>query len=159
MVQQKPSINRRRFFLQTIGWLAGIQLFYLVFQLLRPEKTKRSPADFYKAGDSSQFQPGQVYAFGAAHFYLIRTGDGGFLALSSKCTHLGCAVRFNDNKERFECPCHASVFNLEGDVLSSPAMRALDYLPIEIIENQILVDIHSPIKRQKFEVTQLKYLS
>ncbi|MFV0375924.1 MAG: Rieske 2Fe-2S domain-containing protein [Mangrovibacterium sp.] len=158
MVQQKPTLNRRRFLTQAIGWLAGIQVFYLLFQTLRPNKPARTTDNFYPAGDASMFKPGQVYAFGAAHFYLVRTDDGGFLALSSKCTHLGCAVGFNPGQKRFECPCHASVFSEKGDVLSSPALRALDYFPIEVVQNQVLVDIHSPIKRQKYELAQVKYI-
>lgn len=158
MVQQKPSINRRRFIAQAIGWLAGIQVIYLLYRILSPTKPGSNAEDFYPAGDASQFKPGQVYTFGAAHFYLVRTEDGGFLALSSKCTHLGCAVGFNPEQQRFECPCHASVFNLKGDVLSSPALRALDYFTVEIIENQVLVDVHSPIKRQKYELNQVKHI-
>ena len=51
--------------------------------------------------------------------------DGGFLALHRKCTHLGCTVPWNRAENRFVCPCHASAFDLAGDVVSAPASRAV----------------------------------
>lgn len=66
----------------------------------------------------------------AARSYLTRL-DGEIVALSEKCTHLGCRVPFCDSSGRFECPCHGTVFNRVGDYLAGPAPRGMDRYPVE----------------------------
>jgi menaquinol-cytochrome c reductase iron-sulfur subunit len=48
------------------------------------------------------------------------------IAVSSRCTHVGCPVRWTEAAERFICPCHGSVFNVRGEVTGGPAVRPLD---------------------------------
>ena len=50
-------------------------------------------------------------------------------ALSLVCTHLGCTV--NVTSKKMTCPCHGSIFNLQGEVLKGPADRSLPRLEIE----------------------------
>jgi cytochrome b6-f complex iron-sulfur subunit len=66
----------------------------------------------------------------AARAYLVRV-EGEVMALSWRCTHLGCRVPFCASSGRFECPCHGSVFNRAGDYLEGPAPRGMDRYPIE----------------------------
>jgi menaquinol-cytochrome c reductase iron-sulfur subunit len=49
-----------------------------------------------------------------------------WVAVTSRCSHLGCSVLWVDAAERFICPCHGSVFDLEGVRVSGPAPRPLD---------------------------------
>ena len=60
----------------------------------------------------------------------MRLDDGGLLALSCKCTHLGCTVPWVEKEKKFLCPCHASAFDITGNVINSPAARALDTFPV-----------------------------
>ncbi|UCE28414.1 MAG: ubiquinol-cytochrome c reductase iron-sulfur subunit, partial [Candidatus Coatesbacteria bacterium] len=39
----------------------------------------------------------------------------GFVALSAVCTHLGCIVEYDAEREIW-CPCHAAFFDLRGNV-------------------------------------------
>lgn len=55
-----------------------------------------------------------------------RTPDGEVRALSPRCTHLGCLVRFNDGEGAWECPCHGSRFGTDGEVIQGPATRPLE---------------------------------
>ena len=55
-----------------------------------------------------------------------RTPEGEVRALSPRCTHLGCLVRFNDAEGAWECPCHGSRFDTEGRVIQGPATRPLE---------------------------------
>jgi menaquinol-cytochrome c reductase iron-sulfur subunit len=49
-----------------------------------------------------------------------------FIALSSRCMHLGCPVRYVQAAERFICPCHGGVYNFRGEVAGGPPVRPLD---------------------------------
>ncbi len=49
-----------------------------------------------------------------------------FIALSSRCMHLGCPVRFVSAAGRFVCPCHGGVYDFRGLVSSGPPVRPLD---------------------------------
>nr|WP_206324329.1 FAD-dependent oxidoreductase [Streptomyces sp. HNM0574] len=55
-----------------------------------------------------------------------RTLEGEIRAVSPRCTHLGCLVRFNDAESAWECPCHGSRFGVDGEVLQGPATRPLE---------------------------------
>jgi menaquinol-cytochrome c reductase iron-sulfur subunit len=65
--------------------------------------------------------------------YLRRdSGQDKVEAFNVICPHLGCSVSFDAPREIFQCPCHTSAFDLEGDVLSGPSPRGLDTLPCEV---------------------------
>jgi Rieske Fe-S protein len=49
-----------------------------------------------------------------------------FIALSSRCMHLGCPVRYVDAAQRFICPCHGGVYDFRGTVAGGPPVRPLD---------------------------------
>jgi menaquinol-cytochrome c reductase iron-sulfur subunit len=49
-----------------------------------------------------------------------------YIALSSRCMHLGCPVRYVSAAERFICPCHGGVYDFRGMVVSGPPVRPLD---------------------------------
>ncbi len=87
----------------------------------------------------------------------MRLGDGGFLALSCKCTHLGCTVPWVEKEKRFLCPCHASAFDITGNVISAPAPRALDIFTVSIENNIVKVDTGRRIKRSGFDSKQVVY--
>ncbi|MGH2873276.1 MAG: ubiquinol-cytochrome c reductase iron-sulfur subunit [Solirubrobacteraceae bacterium] len=49
-----------------------------------------------------------------------------WIALSSRCMHLGCPVRYVAAAERFICPCHGGVYDFRGMVVGGPPVRPLD---------------------------------
>jgi Rieske Fe-S protein len=49
-----------------------------------------------------------------------------WIALSNRCMHLGCPVRYVQAAERFICPCHGGVYNFRGEVAGGPPVRPLD---------------------------------
>ncbi len=51
--------------------------------------------------------------------------DGTIRALDPRCTHMGCTVRFNQSERTWDCPCHGSRYDLEGEVLQGPAKKPL----------------------------------
>lgn len=73
----------------------------------------------------------------AARAFLTKI-NGETIALSEKCTHLGCRTPFCASSGRFECPCHGSVFNRAGEFLAGPAPRGMDQFPVELGEDGLL---------------------
>jgi cytochrome b6-f complex iron-sulfur subunit len=131
---------------------------WLVIEFLRPRGQSTvddGDAVIVKAGPVEQFEPDTVTAVPDGRFYLARLSDGGFLALSRECTHLGCTVPWSDEEQKFICPCHASAFDIRGDVLGGPAPRALDLYAVRIENETVKVDISRPVRRDSFAVSQL----
>jgi menaquinol-cytochrome c reductase iron-sulfur subunit len=52
--------------------------------------------------------------------------DSPYIAISDRCVHLGCPVRWVPASERFLCPCHGGVYDLLGRRVSGPPPRPLD---------------------------------
>jgi len=158
---REPDLPRRSFFRKAwlvLGALAVLQLLWIGFDMLRPRKRRRRDAasgSIYTAGPVERFEPGSVTAFPEGPFYLARLAAGGFLALDRTCTHLGCTVPWIEEDQQFACPCHASVFDITGEVLSPPADRALDMYAVRIENGVVKVDLSRAIRRRGFETAQV----
>jgi cytochrome b6-f complex iron-sulfur subunit len=154
-----PPVRRRflRALWKVLGILAAVELLGMVLAFLWPRKKQGSENSFggiFQAGAVESFTPDSVTAFRIGQFYLARLSDGGFLALSRKCTHLGCTVVWSAEKKQFVCPCHASVYDIRGDIVRSPAPRALDYFPVIIENDMVRVNTAGAIKRNRFLSSQ-----
>jgi cytochrome b6-f complex iron-sulfur subunit len=140
--------------LRALGGLAVLEAGWIAASFVGSRRRRASTgegAGVQVAGPVERFEPGSVTAFREGHFYLARLGDGGFLALHRKCTHLGCTVPWIPDEQRFACPCHASAFDIRGDVLNAPAPRPLDLFPVRIENGIVKVDTTEPIRRATFE--------
>ena len=58
---------------------------------------------------------------------VYRDDQGRLHAVSLRCTHLGCLLRFNEAERSWDCPCHGSRFDVDGAVLEGPAVEPLDH--------------------------------
>lgn len=156
------KVSRRSFMGKLWLLLGGVALAEYVLIALdfaRPHESGslREDAGIFVAGEMDRFERGTVTAFPAGKFYIARLDDGGFLALSRSCTHLGCTVPWSPGEKRFVCPCHASAFTITGDVSSPPAPRALDYYAVRIENGIVKVDLSKPLRRRSFESGQVTY--
>jgi cytochrome b6-f complex iron-sulfur subunit len=156
------TVESRRRFLHRIwlalGGVAVAEAVWVAVSFLRPRKGQPGAADgagVVVAGPVERFEPDSVTAFREGRFYLVRLEDGGFLALHRECTHLGCTVPWVPDERRFACPCHASAFDIRGNVLSPPAPRALDLFSVRIENGIVKVDTHRPLRRATFEPGQV----
>jgi glycine/D-amino acid oxidase-like deaminating enzyme/nitrite reductase/ring-hydroxylating ferredoxin subunit len=57
---------------------------------------------------------------------VYRDEQGAVHAVSMRCTHMGCLVRFNAAETSWDCPCHGSRFGVDGEVLEGPAVDPLE---------------------------------
>ncbi|HEY3246092.1 MAG TPA: ubiquinol-cytochrome c reductase iron-sulfur subunit [Phycisphaerae bacterium] len=60
-------------------------------------------------------------------------------AFSAVCTHLGCIVQWNAEKRAFLCPCHAAVFDADGQVASGPPPKPLPSYTVTRVGEKIYV--------------------
>ncbi|MDH3999474.1 MAG: Rieske 2Fe-2S domain-containing protein, partial [Desulfuromonadales bacterium] len=61
---------------------------------------------------------------------------------------------WDEQKQRFICPCHGSSFDLSGEVLTAPAPRPLDTYLVRIENGIVKVDVSVSQKRERFEPEQ-----
>jgi menaquinol-cytochrome c reductase iron-sulfur subunit len=64
--------------------------------------------------------------------WVIKHSPTSATVFSPICPHLGCRFDWDPERREFVCPCHQSVFSLDGAVVGGPAPRALDPLPHRI---------------------------
>jgi Rieske Fe-S protein len=70
---------------------------------------------------------------------LVRTSVDSFVAYSQKCTHLSCAVYYEREQNRLECPCHQGFFSIaDGSVTQGPPQRALPRVALERRDGQLV---------------------
>ncbi len=147
--------------LAALGVLAVIETGWIAASFLGPRRKQAAAeeqAGVVIAGPVDRFEPNSVTAFREGKFYLARLDGGAFLALYRKCTHLGCTVPWIPDKQRFACPCHASAFDIRGDVLSAPAPRALDLFPVRVENGIVKVDTTRLIKRSSYQPDQATWI-
>jgi len=165
----KPEIitadntSRRKFLSnlwKILGLVAFAELIFFTVSMLRPGRKNNNDnkvANYKIAGNVEDFTVNSVTADRVNKYYLIRTEDGGFLALSLICSHLGCSVLWDNAKKEFLCPCHSSAFDKLGIVINSPAPRPLDYFPVSVEAGKVKIDINQKKQRKKFDKTQVTY--
>lgn len=156
----RSQLSRRNFLRMGIGALSALALLEVggaSLLFMKPRSLEGEFGGLVKAGPVDSFPSGSVVEFPDGRFFLIRSLEGGFLAVYGRCTHLGCSVNWEPDQNRFFCPCHASSFDLHGDVENPPAPRALDTFPVQITDGQVIVDTGRAQSRDTFTQEQLVY--
>ncbi|MBT8328175.1 MAG: Rieske (2Fe-2S) protein [Desulfofustis sp.] len=167
MEQQRPISSKtprqsnRRALLNKIWALiaavAFIELGWFGSSLLKSRKTRNTQLKgirYIEAGRVESFKPGQVKAVPEAMLFLACLEDNRFIALSKTCTHLGCALAWDEGQQKFVCPCHGSTFDRAGIVLTAPALRPLDFFPVRIEDGTIRIEITKMQRRESFDESQ-----
>ncbi len=139
--REEDGVDRRRFLnlsWKVLGAGLAVEAGWTTYDILVPRPTGAF-GGVVDAGTVNQFPEGTVRYFLGGRFYVTST-EGTLLALYQKCPHLGCRVPFCDSSERFECPCHGSVFNIKGEYIEGPTPRGMDRFPIKVVGEKVLVD-------------------
>ena len=85
-------------------------------------------ADLKQMKDVTPGEGALVDLDGAVAAYQDQNGQ--FTILSPICTHLGCKVRWNSLEKSWDCPCHGSRFECQGEVIEGPAITPLEIISI-----------------------------
>lgn len=145
-------LPRRTFLSLSLGWcsalfalgasLAGAGRFLVPNVLYEPDRRfKAFKPDDYAEGPT--FLPN-------LRVFLFRKGNS-FRAASAVCTHLGCTV--NLAGKGFHCPCHGSVFDESGAVLSGPAPAPLAWFLLSLSrDGHLVIDTSQQVKSDKYLV-------
>jgi cytochrome b6-f complex iron-sulfur subunit len=143
------KLQRRTFLALAMGWcstlfafaasLAAAGRFLVPNVLYEPNRRfKALKPDDYPEGPT--FLPN-------LRVFLFREGNS-FRAVSAVCTHLGCTV--NLAGKGFHCPCHGSVFNNNGAVLSGPAPVSLAWFQLTLSrDGHLVIDTSQTVKADK----------
>jgi quinol---cytochrome c reductase iron-sulfur subunit, bacillus type len=65
--------------------------------------------------------------------------DQPYVAISNRCMHLGCPVRYVQAAQRFICPCHGGVYGPNGEVTGGPPVRPLDRFYTKVESGRVMV--------------------
>ena len=86
----------------------------------------QAPADqgFVMKDGGGDNAPGKIAFAG----YAAKDERGNVNVFATNCSHLGCSINLNSDKKRFECPCHGSIFDIDGKVTHGPAVYPLSHL-------------------------------
>ena len=158
--------TRRRFYLTFIYglWvaisaaLAAPALLYLFL----PPKT-RAESDWVEAGDIASLPPktpvewvfrknrvdGWKVSSEKQTAWVVKLSDQQIVAFGPQCTHLGCAYHWEERSSEFLCPCHSSIFSMDGKVMSGPAPRPLDRYATKIENGKLLLGGLIELRDQK----------
>jgi menaquinol-cytochrome c reductase iron-sulfur subunit len=71
-----------------------------------------------------------------------------YIAISDRCVHLGCPVRWVDAAERFICPCHGGVYDLLGRPVSGPPPRPLDRFYTRVVGEDVQLGARFSVNSQ-----------
>ena len=71
-----------------------------------------------------------------------------YVALSTRCMHLGCPVRFVEAARRFICPCHGGVYGFRGQVDGGPPVRPLDRFYTRLRRGQLEIGPRFSVNRE-----------
>jgi glycine/D-amino acid oxidase-like deaminating enzyme/nitrite reductase/ring-hydroxylating ferredoxin subunit len=104
---------------RTIGALVGINA--AAVRDMARDRLRRRPRSADDLG------PGEAAVLGGTGgpVAAYRDEDGVLHAVSATCTHMGCVVHWNDAERSWDCPCHGSRFDPQGQVLQAPATAPL----------------------------------
>jgi menaquinol-cytochrome c reductase iron-sulfur subunit len=77
--------------------------------------------------------------------------EGEFIAISTRCAHAGCPVRWVNPAKRFVCPCHGGVYDFQGLVVGGPPVRPLDRFVTRVTNGQVQIgprySVNADLKR------------
>jgi cytochrome b6-f complex iron-sulfur subunit len=134
--------NRREFLQKTLAFLGLTTLASFLYPLYK----FFSPPTGEAGGKQLVLSKNEVPAGGAKDVVfnntpciVINRPDKGYIVLSRVCTHLGCLVDYQKDKQRLLCPCHAGTYDLSGSVTSGPPPKPLQHFPVKVEGDTIII--------------------
>ncbi len=139
------TLSRRKFIQALLGFsivstFAGILVPIIAY--LIPTKSQTGYGGPTEVGKVGEFPlgGGTVVSVSNKPVIVVNTKTGGIKAFSAICTHLGCVVYWDQNKNLITSPCHDGRFNpVTGDVVSGPPPRPLPAYELAVKDGKVLI--------------------
>ena len=140
----------RRRFLEIMGKTSFFAAFAGIFggtvRFLLPNVLYEPPTIF-PVGVVDDFPPDSVTFLEDRRLFLFRRPEGIYI-VSSICTHLGCNVKWDSAQAGFDCPCHGSIYDKDGQNLSGPAPKPLSWYELVLTgDRKILVNTQREVNK------------
>lgn len=136
----KLNHTRRKFLRQLsliMASIAGLLAFLSLFRLAMPKPSRMDKR--IKIGKPGSF-PLNDFTYLPEHKIYVHRNNAGMQAVSSICTHLGCAIE--KTSVGFQCPCHGSKYDKKGNIISGPALKDLPWYRLyRSPDGQVIVDM------------------
>jgi cytochrome b6-f complex iron-sulfur subunit len=134
---------QRRGFLKLLTSILGLSALgafaYPLFRFLLPVESLARARSVTLAKSEVPVDATKDLMIGPTPVVIINTKDKGFIAFSKVCTHLGCLVKYDKEKLLFICPCHAGIFDLEGNVISGPPPKPLQKFAVKVEGDNLVI--------------------
>ena len=134
--------SRRKFLAGCVGCLTAagaLAALYPLYEYLAPQKAATTGGNVTIPADSILPGEAKFFDFRGETGVVVRKKSGEFIALSAVCTHLGCIVQWQRDKQDFLCPCHGGRYTSDGVVVAGPPPRPLAKLPFSVAGDVITV--------------------
>lgn len=56
--------------------------------------------------------------------------NGKVFAVSARCPHMNCSLKWNMDEKSWDCPCHGSRFDIEGNILTNPSFKNAEKITV-----------------------------
>lgn len=136
------SSDRRKFLGVCLGGVlatATAAVTWPVYRFLSPRKQAAVAGKVVIPESELPERGAKFFEFAGSAAVLIRRQGGEIAAFSAVCTHLGCIVQWEKDKQDFLCPCHAGHYDASGAVISGPPPKPLVKLPFAVANGNITV--------------------
>lgn len=135
--------NSRRTFLGVclggLGVIAAAAVSWPLFRYLAPRSGSDAAVKVVIPESDVREGEAKFFEFAGSSAVLVRKRGGNLVAFSAVCTHLGCIVQWEKDKQDFLCPCHAGHYSADGDVTAGPPPKPLKKLPFSVANGNITV--------------------
>lgn len=134
---------QRRGFLKLLTSILGLGALgafaYPLFRFLLPVESAAQVKSITLPKSDLPVNTTKDLMIGVTPAILVNTKEKGFLAFSKVCTHLGCLVKYDKERQIFICPCHAGMFDLEGNVISGPPPKPLQKFAVRVEGDNLVI--------------------
>ena len=134
--------DRRKFLGVCLGGLtasAAVAVGYPVYRYLAPLQKEGSAGKVVIPEQDLPAGAAKFFEYAGSTAVMVRKQGGDLVALSAVCTHLGCIVQWEKEKQDFLCPCHGGRFSPEGAVIAGPPPKPLAKIPFVVANGVITV--------------------
>jgi succinate dehydrogenase / fumarate reductase iron-sulfur subunit len=152
-----PATTRRQFLSRStwgIAALTAVSLGGLLTATAVVPTLRKRPGKWVVVGNMEDFPRGSVKTVQISYpvedgfykstvrkpvFVAHQANPDRFTVFNSRCTHLGCLLRWDERKNLFICDCHGGQFTPEGMVKAGPPPRSLDRYQTLVKDGRLFV--------------------